>query len=154
MGVFSDSNSVVLEQELSNPDSLYTSFLIDEVAHMDDEARNKFLAEQAPILEAKGILGKRTIVRLSRMDDLSRRKNVAAIQLAKDKNDRLWIDALKARKKYKEYLAKIYVKYDSKSNQVAKKGQQEYIRNKHKFISTGDLSKDRETAAVGLGEKQ
>lgn len=153
MGILSGNNDTLLENELKDYDELQISYMIDEIAHMPDEERKQCIAENAAIWEAKGILGKRTIVRLSRDDDIQRRKHIASLQMAREKNDWRYTKAMEFRRKYKSLLNDIYKVFDSKSNAAAKKGQREYMKNRRTLISKGELSSGRETSASGLNDK-
>lgn len=130
MGIFSP-NQVVMENELSNPNELLESFIYDEISRNSDEKRQEFVNSEAAqaMLEA-GLISRKTLVRLSKNDDLERRIGMAAIQLSKENNDSLYDQLIKVRIKERELLEKINNKYANKASRVAKIGQKEYLKNK------------------------
>ena len=71
-----------------NMDELQEAFFYDEhYSDSDDEKRE--LLEQADVLLDSKKISRRTIVKLNKNDDLTRRTGMAALQLAKDNNDTL-----------------------------------------------------------------
>ena len=109
------------------------SYLYTELAKLDDEARKEFVesAEAEALLE-KAVLNKKTMVRLSRQDDMARRVKIAAYQLAKDKKDPLWTKLVLNRVKERQLIAKIVQKYHHAAVQLAKVGQREFIKSASK----------------------
>lgn len=93
-----------------------------------DQLQEFAMSEDAKALEEAGRMSKKTIVRLSKNDDLARRKRMASYQLAKDNNDNLWAQLVKNRIKEKELIGKIEVKYGHKAEQLAKLGQKDYLK--------------------------
>ena len=74
-------------------EELEEMFVYDELSQMlnTDELREEFFNSEYPeaLMEA-GIVSKKTLVRLSKKDDLSRRKKMVVFQLAKEANDPLY----------------------------------------------------------------
>ena len=105
------------------------SYLYNELAKLDDEARKEFVesAEAEALLE-KAVLNKKTMIRLSRQDDMARRVKIAAYQLAKDKKDPLWTKLVLNRVKERQLIAKIVQKYHNAAVKLAKVGQREFIK--------------------------
>lgn len=105
------------------------SYLYAELAKLDDEARKEFVesAEAEALLE-KAVLNKKTMVRLSRQDDMARRVKIAAYQLAKDKKDQLWTKLVLNRVKERQLIVKIVQKYHNAAVKLAKVGQREFIK--------------------------
>lgn len=104
----------------------------DEVAQLPDYKIQEFcepngVGEQ---LVQEGKLKKKTLVRLSKKDDLSRRKKMMAMQLAKENNDPLFDKLALNRVKERELLGKIMQKYGSRGERLAKSAQQEYLHAK------------------------
>lgn len=110
------------------------SYLYTELAKLDDEARKEFVesAEAEALLE-KAVLNKKTMVRLSRQDDMARRVKIAAYQLAKDKKDPLWTKLVLNRVKERQFIAKIVQKYHNAAVKLAKVGQREFIKSASKI---------------------
>lgn len=148
MGLFSvnTENTASIDEILEDPTLLEECFIYDELSHMDDESRKAFIeSEECAMLEAKGLVNRKTLVRLSKSDDLTRRKTMAAYQLAKEANDPLWNKLVLNRVKERELIEKIVQKYGNKANRAATIGQKEYMKNRHGLLKKFDLSKDRET---------
>lgn len=130
MGIFSPNN-VVMENELKEPNELLEAYIYDELSRLSDEKREEFVASEAAqtMLEA-GLISRKTLVRLSKNDDLERRIGMAAIQLSKEHDDVLYDQLVKVRIKERELLEKINNKYANKATRVAKIGQKDYLKNK------------------------
>lgn len=134
MGLFSGNGSTgefVLEQEFTDPNALGEALIYDEVSRLPDDRRKEFCeSEAAQAMMEKGLISRKTLVRLSKQDDLERRIGMAAIQCAKDSNDFLYDQLIKNRIKEKELLAKIKTKYATKAGKAATVGQKTYLKGK------------------------
>lgn len=122
-----------LTHDLKNPDSLLEAFLIDDLSRMDSDQLQELCKPGGAIdafVEAGILKSKNTIVRLSKKDDIERRRTMAAMQIARDKNDPLWAQLAKNRVKEKELLEKIVQKYGLQAEKTAKIGQKEYLKKK------------------------
>lgn len=130
MGIFG-SGTIVMENELKQPEELLESYIYDEISRLSDEKRKEFVTSQEAqgMLEA-GLISRKTLVRLSKNDDLERRIGMAAIQLSKESDDALYDQLVKVRIKERELLDKINAKYANKATRVAKIGQKDYLKNK------------------------
>ena len=111
--------------------SLYISECIfDELSGLPDERKQEFInSNEAAQMIEEGLIGKNTLVRLSKTDDLSRRIKLAALQIAEDKEDKLFEKWQYFRSKVKEYEDKIADKYSMKSTRMAKIAQRDYLKN-------------------------
>lgn len=128
MGFFSDV-PYANNSDIKNMDALNEACMYSELAAMPMEERKKvFATESYQLLEAKGLIGKRTRVTLSKQDDLDRRETMAALQLAKEANDTLWDKLALNRVKERDLLSKIRTKYGSRAKRVAAIGQRDYIK--------------------------
>lgn len=97
---------------LQNPSALVELFIADEFYHMDDEAGKAMLeSEDLKALEEAGVVKKRTLVRLSKQDDYTRRLTLAAVQKAKEANSPDWKKLRKAQAMRKMALANIVKRY-------------------------------------------
>lgn len=85
-------------------------------------------AEATALVEARR-MSKRTFVRLSKNDDLERRKHLSCLLLAKEKKDPLWTKWAMFRNKERSIRKQIYTKYETKGAVVARKSQQQHIKN-------------------------
>ena len=128
MGIYSDANDAEYGLNMGN---LIECFLVDDLTHhYSNDTIKGFCAPNGvgdALVEAK-VLGKRTLVRLSKMDDLDRRSTMAAFQLAREANDTLWKKLTIVQAKRKELIAKIKQKYATKSQRAAIQGQKQYIK--------------------------
>lgn len=130
MGIFTPTGSMSIDQEL-NRNELLESYIYDEISKLSDEKKQEFVqSEAAQVMMEAGLIGKKTLVRLSKNDDLERRMGMAALQLAKDSNDILFDQLTKIRMREKELLDKINKKYETKAAKAAKMGQKEYLKGK------------------------
>lgn len=131
MGIYSVNDENAIQAELKNPGELLESFIFDELCHLPDDRKQKFInSEEAKVMVEAGIISRKTLVRLSKTDDLSRRMKMAAFQLAKDNDDMLWSQLVKNRIKERDLIDKITNKYNSKAGKVAKIGQKDYLSKK------------------------
>ena len=128
MGFFStDSGS--MSGSLKNENELMEQYIYDEVSMLTDEDKQAFIeSAEAKVLQEKGLISRKTLVRLNKNDDLTRRTKMAAFQIAKENKDPLWAALVKNRIKERILINKIATKYASKSKVAAKKGQREYIK--------------------------
>ena len=134
MGIFSGSAVIAVEEEFD--ESLINEFqeavIADRVAALDDESLAEFCSPNGygSVLVEAGKMRKKTLVRLGKNDDLSRRETMAAMTLAKRAKDPLWDKLALNRVKERELLGKIKQKYGNKANKLAKAGQKDYIKNR------------------------
>lgn len=100
------------DEGLQNPSALVETFIADLYYHMDDEAAKEFLeSDELRSLEESNVLRKRTLMRLSKADDYTRRITLAAVQKAKEANSADWKKLRKAQKIRKQALASIVQRY-------------------------------------------
>lgn len=112
-----------------NMQAMTEMFLLDDLAKCTLEERNQFLAsEECQILEAKGAIGRKTIVKLDKTDDLERRINLACLQLSRSKNDPLWAKLEKNKMQYHKLMADIRRKYQNAGKRLAVASQKAYLR--------------------------
>jgi len=131
MAIF-DTGVVVttLENTFKNPQEFEQIMIADEVANMSQEELQEFCAPGGlgEHLVTEGKLRNRTLVRLSKKDDLSRRKKMAAYELAKEHNDPAWKKFVFHRQKSLEFENKMAAKYGAKAERVAMISQKSYLR--------------------------
>ena len=127
MAIFTDFKNMEESQSLNiNTDELLEAFFYDDHYSDSDEEKQELLESSDVLLEAKKI-SRRTIVRVNKNDDLTRRTGMAALQLAKDNNDNLWQKLVKNRIMERKLLAAIKKKYANKAQLVARKTQRDYV---------------------------
>ena len=130
-----------IEDAFRDPSCVTEAFIVDEVSQLPQEKIQEFckpggVGEQ---LVMEGKFRKNTLIRLSKKDDLERRTSMMNIQLAKEKNDRLWHKLVKNRQQKREIIAAIDKKYGQQGTRLAKQGQQEFLHGGAK--KTGVLPK-------------
>lgn len=130
MGVYSDN---IRDEDFGiDMDTLVEAFIIDDLTHnYGEDTIKEFCAAGGvgeALLEAKVLSNKRTLMRLSKESDLERRKVIAAIQMARAKNDPLFAKLVKHKLLFKQDRQKIVAKYGSKASRAAIAGQKEYIK--------------------------
>ena len=134
MGMFSTGIiTESIEQVFSDPNAIISQMIEMEVSQLPQEKIQEFCAPGGvgETLVAEGKLSKRTIVRLSKKDDLSKRKKMAALNLAKQNNDPLWDKLAMNRVKERELIAKIMAKYGNKAQKVAVQSQKDFLKGAH-----------------------
>lgn len=130
MGVYSDN---IRDEDFGiDMDALVEAFIIDDLTHnYGEDTIKEFCAAGGvgeALLEAKVLSNKRTLMRLSKESDLERRKVIAAIQMARAKNDPLFTKLVKHKLLFKQARQKIMAKYGSRASKAAIVGQKEYIK--------------------------
>lgn len=139
MSIFSGETHFNDNSDLVLSNTLQEAYTYDEISHMPEDEREAFLAsEQCEVMCEEGMISRRTLVRLSKNDDLSRRTTMAAFEMAKKNNDALWDKLVKVRVLEKKYISQIVQKYKTQAAKTAKQSQKEYIKgNKQAFSKTG-----------------
>ena len=128
----------ITESEL--PYGFLEACIVDEVSHLSDEKIQEFCqSPEAEALVEAGVMRKKTLVRLSKKDDFSRRRTMAAFTIAREKKDPLWSKLVKKRVQERKLIGEIVKKYGGKADKVAKAGQKEYLKQKMplSFMSAG-----------------
>lgn len=130
MGIYSEN---VHDEDFGlDMDALVEAFLIDDLTHnYGEDTIKEFCAAGGvgeALLEAKVLSSKRTMVRLSKETDLERRKVIAAIQMARAKNDPLYNKLVKYQLLRKQTRQKIVTKYGNKAARAAIQGQKAYVK--------------------------
>ena len=125
----SDKKDQILEQELANPNAYTDALICAEASRLSQDERVAFAeSEEAQALLEKQMISRRTLVRLSKKDDLARRVKMAAFQVAKEKKDPLWTKLVKNRVIERALIKKIVQKYSNMAVRVAKAGQRDYLK--------------------------
>ena len=144
MGIFDQGGSV--QESLQNPDKYLGYVILDEVSKLSDEQIDEFCnSPEAEAFVEAGIIGRKTLVRLSKNHDLVRREKMACFELAKEHNDQLWKKLVENRRKERALIAAIVKKYSSKAERVAKVAQKNYLSQKlpFKFMRPGSNGNNR-----------
>lgn len=120
-----------------NIDALTESYLISDLSRMNEAHLAEFTAPGGvgeSLVEA-GKMAKKTLVRLSKIDDLERRTTMAAMRIAMEKKDPLFDKLAKNRVKEKELLSAIKAKYGHLASKNAKIAQAKYIKTTKKLVN-------------------
>ena len=147
MGLFSNEVITAIDEEFDNEmNDIMEAFIVDDVIKMDSDSIKVWCeSDEAKALVEANVLRKPTMMRLSKADDEKRRAKIVAYRLAKEANDPLYRKLIKYRTYWKQTSNKIMEKYGNKANRLAKKGQQEYIRNYSKNVKTGKVVEPKVT---------
>lgn len=95
-----------------------------------DEAIKEFTqSEEAQILTEARKMSKKTFVRLSKNDDLSRRTNMACLIIAREKKDPLFNKLALNRIKERQLRNQIFQKYKNQAARIAKLSQNKHIKD-------------------------
>ena len=143
MGIYTTNYNEADSVEIQDIGALREAYIYDELCALSDSQKKAFLeSEECAVMEAKKLIGRKTLVRLSKNDDLNRRTTMAAMQLAKEAKDPLWDKLVKNRVKERELLSKIRQKYGNKAQRAAKIGQREHLKGTmgSKFLKKEDIS--------------
>ena len=128
-GVINES----IEDVFSDPNAIISQLIEMEVSQLPYEKIEEFCQPGGvgETLVAEGKLYKKTLVRLSKKDDLSKRKKIIALNLARDNKDPLWDKLALNRVKERDLLSKIMTKYGNKSQKLAVKSQKDFLKGAH-----------------------
>ena len=114
---------------IANMNELLESAIVEHVSMMNDQERKAYLnSDEFHQLEESGVVGRRSVVRMTKYDDLTRRTHLAALQKAKEMGDADWEALRKNRIKERQLLDRIYKKYANKVKRDAIKSQKRLIK--------------------------
>lgn len=118
-----------IENSIKNKEEFEQLMIACELAEMDKETLQEFCGEDGlgEHLVTEGKLKNRTLVRLSKKDDLARRKKMACYQLAKEHGDPAWKKFIAFRQKAQVEEEKMFKKYSAKADKLAKEGQKNWL---------------------------
>lgn len=127
--IMEGANNSIINEEFKDASQLEECFIADEVSRLPEDKIKEFceaggVGEQ---LVQEGKLRKKTLVRLSKQDDLTRRTKMGALLLAKERKDPLYDKLVKNRMMKRDLVNKIMKKYGSKGQRIAKQAQSEYL---------------------------
>lgn len=99
-----------------------------------EEALKEFCQsdEVQALMEARK-MSKKTFVRIGQNDDLTRRKNMACLILARENKDPLFFKLAKNRQQERKLRNAIYKRYGNKAGKVAKLSQKKHIKDMRKM---------------------
>ena len=109
----------------------------DDLSRMSESDLKTFVeSEQAQVLIERQVLNKKTLVRLSKKDELKRRIKLIAYKLAHDDKNPHWDKMCLFRSKWKKERAEVMRKYGNRASKLAKVAQKEYIKKARKEPAT------------------
>ena len=147
MGLFDPATIEGIDESFDNElNDIIEAFIVEDVCKMNSDDIKAWTESEecAALIEAQA-LRKPTMMRLSKADDEKRRVKIVAYTLAKNANDPLYTKMLKYRTLWKQTSNKIVEKYGNKATRMAKKAQQEYIRNYSKNVKNGTVHEPKVT---------
>ena len=93
-------------------DAMLENMIMLEASRMDDEQRKAYMeSDEFQNLVEAGVVGKRSVVRLNRNDDMNRRIHLLCLQKGKEEGDADWEALRKNRIRERQLLDKLYRKY-------------------------------------------
>ena len=130
--MMNESHEPVVESQgagIVDQDALLENMLIDQMNRMTDEEFRAYTesADFQNLVEA-GVLGRRSVVKMTRKDDLNRRIHLASIQMAREQGDADWEALRKNRVNERRLLKKIYTKYSNRVRRDAMQSQKRLIK--------------------------
>lgn len=115
------------EKEIMNV--LFSECYIEDVSSLPETQREEYItSDEAVILERAKLIQGKTRIRMSKMDDLTRRIGLASILIGKHKNDPLYVKFTKHKALAKLYKKKLINKNKSKALKLAKTSQKNYLK--------------------------
>lgn len=148
MGLFSTGRvEATIENSIQNKEEFEQLMIADEIANLDAEQLREFCSPGGlgETLVTEGKLKNRTLVRLSKKDDLARRKKMACYQLAKEANSPAWKKFEFHRSEALKYEKQMFKQYGSKAERLAKEAQRDYLK--------GDKNKEGLLAKFGAEDR-
>ena len=116
-------------QDIQDYDMLLENLIYDMAATMSDDERKYFMeSDTFQNVVNEGGISKRTVVRMNKLDDLTRRIAVAAFQMAKQDNDPNYKALKKLIAKKQAIKAKILKKYATRVKPAVMKAQKQLIK--------------------------
>lgn len=117
------------ESGVKDFDALVENMFFDKISSLDEQERKEFLASDAcKALEEGGMIGKKTFVRLNKLDDLARRMQLAVYQKAKEDGDPNYVKLKKVQAKKRELKSKLMAKYGNRVKNDVLKAQRALIK--------------------------
>lgn len=110
-------------------DAVTEAAIIQELEMMHDEERKAVLeSDEFKALVEAGVVGRKTIVRLNRNDDLDRRIMLLCLQMGKEHGDADWEALRKNRIRERMLLGKLRTKYANRVRRQAVMSQKRLIK--------------------------
>lgn len=112
------------ESGIIDMDSLIETMIVDLISQMPDEQRKAYMeSTELQLLCEAGVVGKRSITRLNKQDDFTRRLHLAALQKAKEEGDANWEALHKNRIQERKLREAIFKRYENRVRRDAMQAQ-------------------------------
>ena len=117
------------EEGIIDMAALIETMLVDAICQMPDAQRHAYLESQElqDLCEA-GIVGHRSITRLNKQDDFTRRLHLAALQKAKENGDANWEALRKNRIQERRLREQIFARYANEVRRDAMQAQRRLLK--------------------------
>nr|DAP83755.1 MAG TPA: hypothetical protein [Caudoviricetes sp.] len=100
---------------IHDTEAMLENMIILEANLMNDEQRKAYMeSDEFQNLVEAGVVGKRSVVRLNRNDDMNRRIHLLCLQKGKEEGDADWEALRKNRIRERQLLQKLYRKYGNR----------------------------------------
>jgi hypothetical protein len=110
-------------------EALMETFVVDYVSQLNDAERKAFMeSKDFQLMCEAGVVGRHSITRLNRFDDLTRRINLASLQMAREKGDADWEALRKNRIRERQLRERIFNKYATRVRNDAKQAQKRLVK--------------------------
>ena len=124
-----DQSDISDSQGIINEDAMLEAAIVQEVEMMHDAERKAYLeSDEFQSLVEAGIVGRKTVVRLNRNDDMNRRIHLLCLQMGKENGDADWDALRKNRIRERQLLQKLYTKYGNRVRRNAVTSQKRLIK--------------------------
>lgn len=118
-------------------EALIETMLVDAICQMPDEQRKAYMeSDELQMLVEAGVVGHRSITRLNKQDDFTRRLHLAALQKAKEQGDANWEALRKNRIQERKLREAIFRKYENQVRRDAMQAQRRMMKLSPKAFDT------------------
>ena len=123
--------SATLPGVLKNPNQLKEAFIYDYISHKDPVKIYEFInSKEAKAMIEAGTITYDTLDKLSqKADDKKCGMNVAVCHVAKENNDELWDELIKARAEERRIMNELLSKYGNEVSPILDKAHEEIINS-------------------------
>ena len=124
------------EDGIVDMNALLETMLVDAICQMPDQQRRAYLeSDELQMLVEAGVVGHRSITRLNKQDDFTRRLHLAALQKAKENGDADWEALRKNRVRERQLREKLFQRYESQVRRDAMQSQKRLLKISPKAFS-------------------
>lgn len=117
------------DEGIADMDALIETMLVDVICQMPDDVRRVYMeSDELQQLCEAGIIGHRSITKLNKQDDFTRRLHLAALQKAKENGDADWEALRKNRVRERQLREKIFTRYENQVRRDAQQAQKRLLK--------------------------